>query len=344
MRGERQQARLLLGEHLRDRTVALLGMRALMCDGVAPAPKLRVQILDIDKRARRKEGMPEVLDLALDLPLLVGAVRRARPRGEVIVTGELEEPRVKPNRGAGALKDRAAQVIVDQRPRNARPRVEGLDVPAQKALQRLIDGEEREDGARVRQHHHEAGERAHAAADPDRAKRAPVDLGFFPGQGGEPAVERRGRRRTDQAHGAPQLDDRARVAPRFDHLEEARRAQPWILRERVPHEGQVRIELGGAAGATPHPLRIVDEGRPDGLMVDAEGGGDGADLPVLAVIQSANLGVLLGGDHGASPRTRDGSARAVEGARRFPGRRPCSATRPPAARSAPDPSTCPRTV
>ena len=37
----------------------------------------------------------------------------------------------------------------------------------------------------------------------------------------------------------------------------------------------------------------------------------------------------------ASPGTRDGSARAVEGARRFPGRRPCSATRPPGARSAP---------
>ena len=70
-------------------------------------------------------------------------------------------------------------------------------------------------------------------------------------------------------------------------------------------------------------------------MVDAEGRGDGADLPVLAVIEAANLGVLLGRDHGASPGTRDGSARAVEGARRFPGHRPCNATRPPGARSAP---------
>ena len=79
-------------------------------------------------------------------------------------------------------------------------------------------------------------------------------------------------------------------------------------------------------------------------MVDAEGGGDGADLPVLAVIEAANLGVLLGRDHGASPGTRDGSARAVEGARRFPGHRPCNATRPPGARSAPDPSSCPPAV
>ena len=79
-------------------------------------------------------------------------------------------------------------------------------------------------------------------------------------------------------------------------------------------------------------------------MMDAEGRGDGADLPVLAVIESPDLGVLLGCDHGASPRTRDESARAVEGARRFPGHRPCSATRPPGARSAPDPSSCPRAV
>ena len=69
-------------------------------------------------------------------------------------------------------------------------------------------------------------------------------------------------------------------------------------------------------------------------MVDAERGGDGADLPMLAVIEPANLGVLLGRDHGAPPGTRDGSARAVEGARRFPGHRPYSATRPPGARSA----------
>ena len=79
-------------------------------------------------------------------------------------------------------------------------------------------------------------------------------------------------------------------------------------------------------------------------MVDAEGRGDGADFPVLAVIEPTNLGVLLGRDHGASPGTRDEFARAVAGARRFPGRRPCNATHPPGARSAPNPSSCPPAV
>ncbi len=55
--------------------------------------------------------------------------------------------------------------------------------------------------------------------------------------------------------------------------------------------------------------------------------------------------MLLRRDHRvSSPGTRDGSARAVEGARRFPGHRPCNATRPPGTRSAPNPSSCPRAV
>ena len=109
-------------------------------------------------------------------------------------------------------------------------------------------------------------------------------------------------------------------------------------------KGRYGSSCVGAARAAPHALRVVRDRRAHGVMVDAEGRGDGADLPVLAVIEAANLGVLLGRDHGAPPGTRDGSARAVEGARRFPGHRPCNATRPPGARSAPDPSTCPRAV
>ena len=75
-------------------------------------------------------------------------------------------------------------------------------------------------------------------------------------------------------------------------------------------------------------------------MVDVELGGDGADGPMLGVEETAHLGVLLGRDHGAAPGTRDGSARAVEGATRFRGHRPCNATHPPGMRSAPEPSTC----
>jgi len=59
-------------------------------------------------------------------------------------------------------------------------------------------------------------------------------------------------------------------------------------------------------------------------MVDAERHGDCADLPMLGVIQAANLGVLGGRDHDAA--TRDGPARVVERPTCSRGNRPCIAT------------------
>jgi hypothetical protein len=54
-----------------DGAIALLGMRALMRDLVAPPPKLRVELLNVAERARRKERVPQVLNLALDFPVLI---------------------------------------------------------------------------------------------------------------------------------------------------------------------------------------------------------------------------------------------------------------------------------
>ena len=56
-------------------------MRALMRDLVAPAPKLRVQIVDIGEGPRRKEGVAEVVNLALDLALLIGPRPGVHGRG-----------------------------------------------------------------------------------------------------------------------------------------------------------------------------------------------------------------------------------------------------------------------
>jgi len=344
MRGERQEPRLLLREDLGDGPIALLGMQALMRNVVTPAPKLRIQIVHIDKHAGGEERVPEVVDLPLDLPFLIPAAGRAGPGREVIVPGEFQEPRMKSNRGARAFQDRAAQIVVDQGPWHARPCLKGLDMAPEKTLKRLVDGEEREDGARVREHHHETGKRAHAAADADRAEGSPIDLGLLAGQGGEPAIHRRRGRRTNSADGASQLHDRTGVPASLHHLKEPCRPQTRILRQRVADEGQRRIEQGRAARAAAQPLSVVHDRGADRVMVDAEGRGDGADLPMLAVIEAPNLGVLLGRDHGVAPGTHDESARAVEGARRFPGHRPCNATRPPGARSAPDPSLCPRAV
>ena len=144
-------------------------------------------------------------------------------------------------------------------------------------------------------------------ANPDRAERAPVDLGLFPDECGQAAVDRRRGRGAERVDHATELDDRAGVAAGAHHLEEARRAQARILDQRVADERQIRVEDRGAARAASHRLRVLRDRGAHGVMVDAEGGGDGADLPVFAEIEAANLGVLLGRDHGAPPGTRDGS-------------------------------------
>ncbi len=86
------------------------------------------------------------------------------------------------------------------------------------------------------------------------------------------------------------------------------RAQPRVLRERLADKRQIGIELGAAAGAPRHGARVQGNGRPDGVMVDAEVGGDRADLPVLAEIEPPDLGVLLGRDHRTPSSTRAGAA------------------------------------
>lgn len=91
MGGQRQEARLLLREDLRDGLIAVLGMWELMRNLVAPASKLGVEIVDIGKRPRGKERIAEVLNLSLDFALFVASPGRAGPRRKVIVPGELEQ-------------------------------------------------------------------------------------------------------------------------------------------------------------------------------------------------------------------------------------------------------------
>ena len=111
-------------------------------------------------------------------------------------------------------------------------------------------------------------------------------------------------------HDAPELHNSAGVSPRADHLVEARGAQARILRERVADQREVGVEGRRTTGAAADRGRVVGDGRPHRLMVDAEGGGDGPDPPVFAEVQTTNLGVLCGADHLGAPSRRDGPATA----------------------------------
>ena len=130
MRGQREQARLLLGQDLGDRPVAVLGMGPLMGAVVAPLRELRIEIVDIAKGAGRKEGVAEIANLAFDFTLLIPARRRAGPRGEMIMAREFEQPRMEANRRALPLEHGTLQVVVHEGPRRSAEDLKRVDMAA----------------------------------------------------------------------------------------------------------------------------------------------------------------------------------------------------------------------
>ena len=221
MGGERQEAGLLFGPDVGDGTVRLVGVASAVGDVVAPASELGVEVVEVAEGAGGEEGVPEVLDLAFDFPLLVSASRGAGLGREVVVAGEVEQAGVKLDSGAAAVEDRAAQVVVDEGAGDAAEGVEGVDVPAEEALQRLVEGEEGGDGARVAEDHDETGDRARAVSDADLAEGAPIDLGLLGDQSDDPPVDGAGGLGPQAPHEAADLDDGADVAALAHHLVDA---------------------------------------------------------------------------------------------------------------------------
>ncbi len=110
--------------------------------------------------------------------------------------------------------------------------------------------------------------------------------------------------RSDAPHESAKRPDRSDVATLLNHLEEARRAEPWVILERGAHELAVRIEdrTRGAEGAVDETVGLDGEG--DGVVVDAELGGDGSHLPVLGEEEPADARAKLRRDHRATSLTR----------------------------------------
>ena len=225
----------------------------------------------------------------------------------MIVAGQLEQARVEAHVLADALEDHAFQVVIEQDAWDAAEGGKGLDVAAENTLQRLVEGEAGVHGPGPGQHEDETGQAAAGGADRDRAEVAPVDLALLPRQRIE-AEERLGARGgADEADVTADLHGRAQVAARAEHRVQARRAQAWIRLERGGDDGLVGIEPA-RANLRPGMAVGVIESALDGLVMHAEGVGDGADRPVLGVEEAPDLGPLPQGDHRplSAPRLRAG--------------------------------------
>ena len=102
---------------------------------IAPAPRLPIEVRQVGKGARRKEGMTNILDRSFDASFLIAAGHLARLRGEMIVTAEFEQAGMKTDVAATAFQHHCFQIVIENGSGTAAPVVKGMDMAQLEVLQ-----------------------------------------------------------------------------------------------------------------------------------------------------------------------------------------------------------------
>src|SRR5713226_2413794 len=262
---------------------------------VAPAPGPRVEVRQIGERARGKEGMTDILDGALDAPFLGAPKGPARLGSEVIVTAEFEQARVEVNGIATAFENDGFEIVIKYGSGTATPLAKGMHMAQQEVLECLIEKELEVKGATVSEREHEAGETTQGTANGDRTEVGPISLCLLAGQSCQ-AQKGFVLCWSQSSYDPPQLDHTAAITAVAQHLIETGGAQARMLLKSLADEVQVRIgERGARRWATLKPLDFQSGAHR--VWVQPQLGGNGANLPVLAMKQAPNICFLFRSDH-----------------------------------------------
>ena len=197
---------------------------------------------------------------------------------------------MEPDGVAPAFEHDAFHVVVEKDLRRAPQHGERLDVAADEVGERGAEVEAHEGVPGVAQHHDERHQGAFGAPDGELAEVRPVDLALLARQGAKSQI------RFARAMGA-QLRDAvaevvgsAGVAPCLDHVEQPSGGQGREPLQRLGDERHVGVKLRGPSPALTLALYACLAQRPlDGVVVDAELGGDGAHPPAPDEVIAQNL-------------------------------------------------------
>ena len=196
---------------------------------------------------------------------------------------------------ARALEHGALQIVVERHPGHRAPGLEGRDVAAQEVLHARVQEEAQEDAPRPRQHHHEGHQRAARTADGEVAEVPPIDLALLTRQRAQTQVRLGARARSMARDQVAEVIGTARVAAFPDHAIQAGGGQPRKLGEGLADEGQIGVDRR-------RTLHRPEPGQPglgqharNGVPMQGQLGGDGADAPALGVVVAQDLRLLFRG-------------------------------------------------
>jgi hypothetical protein len=286
---------LFFGKDIGNGSAVISGPAPPMRHLIAPEQCLTIAFGKCSERTTGPEGFAHITYGSLHAAFLITGADLTGARCEVIVRAQLHQSRVEVDLISSALQHCTPKVVVENDPGLARPVLKSTDMSAQKVLHRLVEEELQIQRPRPGERGDEAGQRTAGAAHCNLTEVSPVYLGLL---GGEclQFQERFACRRPQPGHGATQLHDAAGVTAVADHLVNACGAEPRMLIERLADELHIRVCV-----ARTHRLRAVKairfDGVADGVGVNIEFAGNGADFPVLGVKVAANLHMRFRADH-----------------------------------------------
>lgn len=159
--------------------------------------------------------------------------------------------------------------------------MEGVNVAEEKVLQALIEEEFEPQSAAVAESENEGRQTTGGAPDRYFPEVGPIGLSHLTGKTVQ-TQKRFGVCRAEFGHDAAELADTAGVPARANHLVETCGAQAGILLQVLAQEIEKGIDEA-IAQARMTAETVCLEGGPHGEGMQAELGGNGADLPMLGM-------------------------------------------------------------
>jgi len=195
----------------------------------------------------------------------------------------------------------------------------------EEAVGARVEVEAQEDHAAEGQHHHEGHQRATGSTDRDVTEVRPVDLGLFARERAKPQIGLGLAPRTKLSDPRPEVALASQVAAYNDHAVQARGGESRVLLERLQHERNPRVDLGGPMGSLDLRQTRLAEHPVHRRVVHAQLSRDCVDPPPIDEVAPEDLALQIPDDGHRCPSCSKRSARTPRrprsGGRRKPRRR-----------------------